>query len=115
MRSFPPWLQRSISSTPALRLDVYVDPQPVPDLNRYDLGFLQVPEGFDASIVARTLSTSEAILCAAQLYRTARSALHTASAGQHLCVLAPHTPSASQEFCPVAQPAIHAGGAGARD
>lgn len=55
-------------SYPHIALDVYVDAEPVPDLSRYDLGFLQVAEGFDANIVARTLSTSEAILCAAPSY-----------------------------------------------
>ncbi len=67
---------------------MYVDPQPVPDLNRYDLGFLQVPEGFDAAIVARTLSTSEAILCAAPSYIARHGAPSTPQAlAEHLCVL----------------------------
>ncbi|MBF5006054.1 LysR family transcriptional regulator [Diaphorobacter sp. NR2-3-3-1] len=30
---------------PDITLDVYVDAHPLPDLNRYDLGFLQVPWG----------------------------------------------------------------------
>ena len=73
---------------PGIALDVYVDPQPVPDLNRYDLGFLQVPEGFDASIVARTLSTSEAILCAAPSYIARHGVPSTPQAlAEHLCVL----------------------------
>lgn len=73
---------------PGITLDVYVDPQPVPDVNRYDLGFLQVPEGFDAHIVARTLSTSEAILCAAPSYIARHGEPRTPQElAQHLCVL----------------------------
>ncbi|WP_390887699.1 LysR substrate-binding domain-containing protein [Comamonas aquatica] len=52
------------------------------------LGFLQVPEGFDAHIVARTLSTSEAILCAAPSYIARHGEPRTLQElAQHLCVL----------------------------
>ena len=73
---------------PGISLDVYVDPQPVPELTRYDLGLLQVAEGFDADIVARTLSTSESILCAAPAYIARHGAPQTVQElAQHMCVL----------------------------
>lgn len=73
---------------PGILLDVFVDADPVPDLSRYDLGFLQVPEGFDASIVARTLSTSESVLCASPDYLARHGTpLKPEDLAQHLCVL----------------------------
>ncbi|WP_162989602.1 LysR family transcriptional regulator [Comamonas sp. lk] len=73
---------------PGISLDVYVDAHPLPDLNRYDLGFLQVPEGYDSSIVARTLSTSEAILCASPAYIARHGLPQTPQElAQHMCVL----------------------------
>lgn len=73
---------------PGLTLDLYVDPQPLPDLNKYDLGFLQVPEGFNANVVARTLITAETILCAAPDY-LARHGTPTQpqDLAQHMCLL----------------------------
>lgn len=73
---------------PGIALDVYVNAEPIPDLGRYDLGFLQVAESFDANIVARTLSTSEAILCAAPSYIARHGAPRTPQElAQHPCVL----------------------------
>lgn len=73
---------------PGIALEVYVDAQAIPDVQRYDLGFLQVPESFDANIVARTLSTSEAVLCAAPSYLARHPAPVTPQdLPQHMCVL----------------------------
>lgn len=73
---------------PGIALDVHVDPDPTPDMNRYDLGFMQVLESFNANIVARKLSTSEAILCAAPSYlKRHRTPQQPQELARHLCVL----------------------------
>lgn len=73
---------------PGIALDVHVDSDLTPDMNRYDLGFMQVLESFNASIVARKLSTSEAILCAAPSYlKRHGSPQQPQELARHLCVL----------------------------
>lgn len=73
---------------PQLMLELHVDADPLPDLSKYDLGFLRVAEGFDANIVARTLFTSESILCAAPSYLARHGTPSTPQElGQHWCVL----------------------------
>lgn len=73
---------------PGIALDVHVDPDLTPDMNRYDLGFMQVLESFNASLVARKLSTSEAILCAAPAYlKRHGTPQQPQELARHLCVL----------------------------
>ena len=73
---------------PGIALDVHVDSSLAPDMNRYDLGFMQVFENFNASIVARKLSTSEAMLYAAPSYLQRHGAPQTPQElSQHLYVL----------------------------
>lgn len=73
---------------PGITLDIHVDTGAAPDMNRYDLGFMQVFESFNASLVARKLSTSEAILCAAPAYIKRHGAPQTPQElARHMCVL----------------------------
>lgn len=53
---------------PKVALDISVDPFPQLRVEEFDVTFMSVDEGYDASVVARPLSTSEWILCAAPSY-----------------------------------------------
>ncbi|MEO7106130.1 MAG: LysR family transcriptional regulator [Rhodoferax sp.] len=53
---------------PKVALDICVDPFPQTRVDEFDVTFMAVEEGYDANVVARPLSTSEWILCAAPAY-----------------------------------------------
>lgn len=53
---------------PKVALDIAVDPFPQTRVDEFDVTFMGVDEGYDANVVARPLSTSEWILCAAPAY-----------------------------------------------
>lgn len=53
---------------PKVALDIAVDPFPHLRVDEFDVTFMGVDEGYDANVVARPLSTSEWILCAAPAY-----------------------------------------------
>lgn len=73
---------------PDIALDVHVDPGLTPDMNRYDLGLMQVLESFNASLVARKLSTSDSVLYAAPSYLQSHGAPQSPQElGQHQFVL----------------------------
>lgn len=79
---------------PGISLEVHVDSNPLPDLGKYDLAFLHAHEGFDAHIVARTLATSEAYLCASPAYIARHGQPRTPAAlRDHQCLLRRATPS----------------------
>ena len=99
---------------PGIALDVHVDSNLAPDMNRYDLGFMQVFENFNASIVARKLSTSEAILCAAPSYVQRHGAPQTPhELAQHRCVLRRREGQQRDSFSlwhsnqPTSEPPVH--------
>lgn len=56
------------SRYPKVALDISVDPFPQTRVDEFDVTFMSVDEGYDANVVARPLSTSEWILCAAPAY-----------------------------------------------
>ena len=53
---------------PKVALDIAIDPFPQSRVDEFDVTFMAVDEGFDASIVARSLASTEWILCAAPAY-----------------------------------------------
>ncbi len=53
---------------PKVTLDISVDPFPQLRVEEFDVTFMSVDEGYDASVVARPLSNSEWIFCAAPSY-----------------------------------------------
>jgi DNA-binding transcriptional LysR family regulator len=53
---------------PQVALDIAVDPFPQSRIDEFDVTFMSVDEGYDASVVARTLVKSEWILCASPAY-----------------------------------------------
>lgn len=53
---------------PKVALDIAVDPFPQTRVDEFDVTFMGVDEGYDANVVARPLSTTEWILCAAPAY-----------------------------------------------
>jgi DNA-binding transcriptional LysR family regulator len=58
------WRQRH----PKVTLDIDIDPFPQSRADEFDVTFMAVDEGFDASIVARPLASTDWILCAAPAY-----------------------------------------------
>jgi DNA-binding transcriptional LysR family regulator len=58
------WRQRH----PKVALEIATDPFPQSRVDEFDVTLMAVDEGFDASIVARPLATTEWILCAAPAY-----------------------------------------------
>ena len=73
---------------PELTLDVQVEAASALDLGRYDVALLWNWQGMDPNIVARTLFTSEGILCAAPSYLAQHSALRQPEQlAQHRCLL----------------------------
>jgi DNA-binding transcriptional LysR family regulator len=53
---------------PKVALEIAIDPFPQSRVDEFDVTFMAVDEGFDASIVARPLASTEWILCAAPAY-----------------------------------------------
>lgn len=53
---------------PKVALDISVDPFPQSRVDEFDVTFMAVDEGYDASVVARPLVRTEWILCAAPAY-----------------------------------------------
>lgn len=53
---------------PKVALDISVDPFPQSRVDEFDVTFMAVDEGYDASVVARPLARTEWILCAAPAY-----------------------------------------------
>lgn len=53
---------------PNVALEISVDPFPQSRVEEFDVTFMTVDEGFDASVVARILASSEWILCASPTY-----------------------------------------------
>jgi DNA-binding transcriptional LysR family regulator len=53
---------------PKVALDIAVDPFPQTRVDEFDVTFMGVDEDYDANVVARPLSTTEWILCAAPAY-----------------------------------------------
>lgn len=53
---------------PKVALDISVDPFPQSRVDEFDVTFMAVDEGYDASVVARPLARTEWILCAAPSY-----------------------------------------------
>lgn len=58
------WLERY----PKVALEISVDPFPQSRVDEFDVTFMAVDEGYDASVVARPLARTEWILCAAPAY-----------------------------------------------
>ena len=63
-----PLTQPFMEQYPGLHLDVYVETAQALDLGRYDVALISHWQGVDANFVARTLFSSEGILCAAPSY-----------------------------------------------
>ena len=73
---------------PRITLDVHVDANPNPELGPYDIGFLSAREGLDSNIIARTLFTSDGILCASPAYLERHGTpANPADLAQHQCLL----------------------------
>jgi len=53
---------------PKVALEISVDPFPQSRVDEFDVTFMAVDEGYDASVVARPLARTEWILCAAPAY-----------------------------------------------
>lgn len=53
---------------PHVALEIAVDPFPQSRVDEFDVTFMTVDEGYDASVVARPLSSTEWIVCAAPAY-----------------------------------------------
>ena len=53
---------------PKVALEIAVDPFPQLRVDEFDVTFMAVDEEYDANVVARRLSTTEWILCAAPIY-----------------------------------------------
>ena len=71
-----------------MALDIYVDTASTLDLGRYGVALLSNWEGPDPNIVARTLFTSEGILCAAPAYLAQwGEPLAPAALKDHRCLL----------------------------
>lgn len=58
------WRQRY----PKVALEIAIDPFPQSRVDEFDVTFMAVDEGFDASVVARPLATTEWIVCASPAY-----------------------------------------------
>lgn len=58
------WLERY----PKVALEISVDPFPQSRVDEFDVTFMAVDEGYDASVVARPLARTEWILCASPAY-----------------------------------------------
>jgi DNA-binding transcriptional LysR family regulator len=58
------WRQRY----PKVALEIAIDPFPQSRVDEFDVTFMAVDEGYDASVVARPLATTEWILCASPAY-----------------------------------------------
>ena len=73
---------------PGITLDVHVDANPSPALGHYDIAFLGVREGVDSNTIARTLFTTDGILCASPAYLE-RCGTPTApqDLAQHQCLM----------------------------
>ena len=73
---------------PGLELDVHVETATALDLGRYDVALLWNWQGMDPNIVARTLFTSEGILCAAPAYLALHAELiQPQQLAEHRCLL----------------------------
>lgn len=53
---------------PKVALEISVDPFPQSRVDEFDVTFMAVDEGYDASVVARPLASTEWIVCAAPAY-----------------------------------------------
>lgn len=83
-----PMLAPLRAAYPGITLDVHIDSSPVPDVGQFDIALLHVPVGFDANIVARTLSTHDGILCASPSYvQLHGSPQRPEQLGAHQCLL----------------------------
>lgn len=73
---------------PGITLDLHVDANPSPELGHYDIAFLGMREGADSNIVARTLFSSDGILCASPRYLAQHGTPADPQAlAQHQCLL----------------------------
>jgi DNA-binding transcriptional LysR family regulator len=63
-----PHLGKWRAQYPQVALDISVDPFPQSRIDEFDVTFMSVDEGYDASVVARPLVKSEWILCASPGY-----------------------------------------------
>ena len=60
----PRWLARH----PKVAIHLHADPFPQPRVEEFDVTFMVVNEGFDASIVARPIAHTEYVVCASPAY-----------------------------------------------
>jgi DNA-binding transcriptional LysR family regulator len=63
-----PQLGRWRLANPKVEIDLVIDPFPQARIEEFDLTFMVEEEGYDASVVARPLSTTDWIVCAAPSY-----------------------------------------------
>lgn len=63
-----PRIARWREKHPRVALDLSIDPFPQNRVEEFDMTFMVVEEGYDASVVARPLLTTEWIVCAAPSY-----------------------------------------------
>ncbi|MGA0569916.1 LysR family transcriptional regulator [Variovorax sp. VNK109] len=63
-----PRIARWREKYPKVSLDLMIDPFPQNRVEEFDMTFMVVEEGYDASVVARPLITTEWIVCAAPAY-----------------------------------------------
>ena len=83
-----PLAQAFLDTFPGLELDVHVETAAALELGRYDVALLWSWQGMDPNIVARTLFTSEGILCAAPAYLAEHGELvHPQQLVEHRCLL----------------------------
>ena len=53
---------------PRITVEIHVDVLQAPEVSDYDITLMGVAEGFDANVIARPITTTEAILCASPRY-----------------------------------------------